>query len=72
MLSRQKSRFAHNPGGPLMDPLMEKFIHRQNLALFKKRLAEPHTDAQREMLMKLLTEEKAKEPPPENGFLKSH
>jgi len=39
---------------------MEKFIHQQNLALFKKRLAEPHTDAEREVLMKLLTDEQAK------------
>ncbi len=42
---------------------MEKFIHRENLALFKKRLAEHRTDAEREVLMKLLTEEEAKEPP---------
>jgi hypothetical protein len=51
-----------------MDPLMEKFIHRQNVALFKKRLAEPHTDAEREMLLKLLTEEQAKEPQPKPGL----
>jgi hypothetical protein len=50
---------------------MEKFIHRENLALFKKRLAEPHTDAEQEVLLKLLAEEKAKEPPPKNGILKS-
>jgi hypothetical protein len=31
---------------------MEKYIHRENLALFKKRLGEPHTDAEREVLMK--------------------
>jgi hypothetical protein len=43
---------------------MEKFIHQQNLDLFKKRLAEPHTDAEREVLMKLLTDEQAKEPLP--------
>jgi hypothetical protein len=29
-----------------------------------KRLAEPNTDAEREVLMKLLTDEQAKEPPP--------
>jgi hypothetical protein len=50
---------------------MENFIHQQNLALFKKRLAEPHTDAEREILMKLLTDEQAKEPPPGMGILKS-
>jgi hypothetical protein len=33
-------------------------------------LAEPHTDAEREVLMKLLTDEQAKEPPPENEILK--
>jgi hypothetical protein len=44
---------------------MEEFIHQQNVALFKKRLAEPHTDAEREMLEKLLSEEQAKEPLPE-------
>ena len=26
---------------------MEKYIHRKNLALFKKRLAESHSDAER-------------------------
>jgi hypothetical protein len=47
---------------------MEEFIHQQNMALFKKRLAEPHTDGEREVLMKLLTDEQEKEPPPKNGF----
>jgi hypothetical protein len=46
---------------------MEKFIHRENLTLFKKRLAEAHTDAEREVLLKLLADEEAKEPPPKNG-----
>jgi hypothetical protein len=49
---------------------MQEFIHQQNLALFKKRLAEPHTDAEREVLRKLLTDEQAKEPPPKDGNLK--
>ena len=40
---------------------MERFIHRHNLALFKKRLAEPCDDAQRQVLLKLLAEEKARE-----------
>ena len=43
---------------------MEKFIHRENLALYKKSLEEPHTDAEREIILKLLAEEEAKEPPP--------
>ena len=49
---------------------MEKFIHRENLALFKRRLAETHSDAEREVLLKLLADEKAKEPPSKNGILK--
>jgi hypothetical protein len=49
---------------------MEKFIHRENLTLFKKCLAEPCTDAEREVLLRLLAEEQAKEPPPKNGKLK--
>jgi len=49
---------------------VEKYVHRENLSLFKKRLAEPHTDAEREVLMKLLTDEQAKEPLPKNEILK--
>lgn len=43
---------------------MDKFVHRENLELYKKRLEEPHTHAEREVLLKLLAEEKAKELPP--------
>jgi len=42
---------------------MEGFIHREKLALFKKRLAEAKDDATREMLRKLIAEEEAKPPP---------
>ena len=42
---------------------MEGFIHRENLALFRKRLAEPCDDAQRQLLLKLLAEEEAREFP---------
>ena len=49
---------------------MENFIHQQNLALFKKRLAEPRTDAEREVTYELLTAEQAKEPQPTNYILK--
>ena len=49
---------------------LEVFIHWENLALFKKRLAESRTAAEREVLMKLLTEEQAKEPLLKNGNLK--
>ena len=46
------------------DITMEKFIHRENLALLRKRLAEPHTDAERAVLLKLLAEEEHKEDVP--------
>lgn len=46
---------------------MERFIHRENLALYKERLAEPHTDAERRVLLKLLAEEEAKEAPPKKA-----
>jgi hypothetical protein len=49
---------------------MENFIHRENLALFKKRLAEAHSDAERKVLLKLLADEEAKEPPTKIGILK--
>ena len=39
---------------------MERFIHRENLALFKKRLAEPCDEAQRQLLLKLLAAEEAR------------
>jgi hypothetical protein len=46
---------------------MEKYIQRENLALFKKRLEVTRTRAEREVLLRLLAEEEAKEPPPKNG-----
>jgi hypothetical protein len=42
---------------------MEKFMHRENLALFRKRLAEPCDAAERHVLSKLLAEEEAKDLP---------
>ena len=36
---------------------MEKYIHLQNLALLKKRLAEPHSDTTHQVLLKVLAEE---------------
>ena len=66
----QKYVFRSDQGGQPMDQPMEKFIHKENLALFKKRLAEPHTDAEREVLLKLLTDQQAKEPLPKNSILK--
>ena len=46
-----------DPGIP-----MKKFIHEENLKLFRKRLAETTDPAERQMLLKLLAEEEAKEP----------
>ena len=46
---------------------MEKFIRRENLAIYKKRLAEPHTDAERNVLLRLLMEEEARDLPPKQG-----
>jgi hypothetical protein len=37
--------------------LVEKFIHRENVALYKKCLGEPHTEAERKVLVKLLADE---------------
>ena len=43
---------------------------RIGLTPFKKRLAEPQSDDEREVLLKLLADEEAKEPPPKKGILK--
>jgi hypothetical protein len=48
---------------------MEEYIHLQNLILFKKRLTEAHSDAEREVLLKLLADEEAKEFPRKMAFL---
>lgn len=48
---------------------MAKYIHRGNLALFKQHLAEPHSDAEREVVLKLLADEEAKEPLPNRNDL---
>jgi hypothetical protein len=41
---------------------VEKFIHNQNLALFRKKLSDPQiTEAEREVVLKLLADEEAKE-----------
>ena len=42
---------------------MEKFIQRENVTLYKKRLAEPHTDAEHRIILKLLADEEAKDAP---------
>lgn len=43
---------------------MDKFIHRENVALFRKRLAETTDERTRQVLLKLLAEEEAKVAPP--------
>jgi hypothetical protein len=46
----------------LRSEAMERFIRRENLALFRKRLAEAPDDATRQILLRLLAEEDAKDP----------
>ncbi len=46
---------------------MEKYIHRENLALFKKCLAEVRDPDQHAILLKLLAEEQAKDPSHKRG-----
>jgi hypothetical protein len=42
---------------------MDKFIHRENLTLFKRRLADPAlTEEQRKAVLQLMTEEQARVP----------
>ncbi|MGJ4886031.1 MULTISPECIES: hypothetical protein [unclassified Bradyrhizobium] len=40
---------------------MEEYIHLQNLILFRKRLAEFNDESKRTVLLKLLTEEEARD-----------
>ena len=40
---------------------MEKYIHRENLALLRKRLAETNDEAQRKVILNLLADEEAKD-----------
>ena len=41
---------------------MDRYIHRENLTLFRKRLADSKTtEAEREVILKLLAEEEARE-----------
>ena len=53
----------------VLEAALEKFIHRENLLLFKKRLAEAHDAAAHEILLKLLADEEAKDVHPPNKFL---
>jgi hypothetical protein len=40
---------------------MDKYLHRENLNLLRKRLAEAHDAATHKVLLKLLAEEEAKD-----------
>ena len=42
---------------------MDSFIHRQNLEHYRKQLAATTDETQRQMILKLLADEEAKEPP---------
>ena len=39
---------------------MEEYIHRENMALLRRRLSETSEESQRQVLLKLLAEEEAK------------
>jgi hypothetical protein len=41
---------------------MEDFLRRENLTIFKRRLALAEDDAQRQLLLKLLAQDEAKTP----------
>ncbi|MGZ3338245.1 MAG: hypothetical protein ACXU9B_00590 [Reyranella sp.] len=43
---------------------MQEFIHRKNLDHYRRLLADEPDEAQRVLLLQLLAEEEAKEPPP--------
>jgi hypothetical protein len=43
---------------------VDRYIHLENLALFRKRLADSSiTEAERKVILKLLADEEAREPP---------
>jgi len=50
---------------------MKNFIHEENLKLFRKRLAETTDPDKRQMLLKLLAEEEAKDERPHLGQTRS-
>jgi hypothetical protein len=50
---------------------VEDFVHRENLIIFKRRLADAKSDVHRQLLLKLLAEEEAKGgPPPADAALR--
>ena len=46
---------------------MDMYVHRQNLALLKRRLAETQDEKQRAVILNLLAEEEAKGARPRGG-----
>ena len=46
---------------------MEQFLHSETLIIFKRQLAEAKTDAQRDLLLKLLAQEEARGGPLTDG-----
>jgi hypothetical protein len=47
---------------PWKEDAMEDFVHRENLKIFRRQLAQVKDDAQRRLLLRLLAEEEAKAP----------
>lgn len=45
---------------------MEEFVHRENLKLYRKMLAETTDEQKRQTLLKLLSDEEAKDAQPSN------
>jgi hypothetical protein len=39
---------------------MEEFLHRENMIIFRRQLTDAKSDAQRQLLLKLLAEEEAR------------
>jgi hypothetical protein len=50
-----------------MDHRLDDFVHRQNLAKFKRQLDNASDDAERKMLQALLLEEELKQPKVNRG-----
>ena len=53
--------FVAGPQGTEVEPIpsVDQFIHCENLAIFKKRLEEPHSAEQHEILLRLQAAEQA-------------
>jgi hypothetical protein len=52
---------------------MERFVHRENIKLYRRLLAETTDEQRREMLLKLLTDEEAKyQQAPEKSTVEAH